>query len=82
MNYKGYIVRLIIQLIYFDFKKHNGYQWASEWYELAGKLVEKGLLRPHPIPVQPGGWEGIVEGIEQLGCGQLRRKKLVYAVGK
>ncbi|KAJ5524554.1 hypothetical protein N7494_011204 [Penicillium frequentans] len=58
------------------------YQWASEWYELTGKLVEEGLLRPHPTSVQPGGWEGIMEGIEQLRCGQVRGKKFVYAVGE
>ncbi|KAE8330341.1 hypothetical protein BDV39DRAFT_202144 [Aspergillus sergii] len=58
------------------------YEWAAKWYELAEKLVEGGLLRPHPAFARSGGWEDILEGIEELRCGLVRGKKLVYAVGE
>lgn len=32
------------------------YEWAVQWYSVAEKLVEKGLLRPHPASVEKGGW--------------------------
>ncbi|CAG8895984.1 unnamed protein product [Penicillium egyptiacum] len=43
----------------------SDYKWAAQWYALAEKLVEECLLRPDPASVQPGGWEGILEGIEE-----------------
>ncbi|KAE8381825.1 hypothetical protein BDV26DRAFT_300766 [Aspergillus bertholletiae] len=58
------------------------YNWAAQWYALAEKLLEEDRLRPHPALVQAGGWEGILKGIEELRCGRVRGKKLVYAVGE
>ncbi|KAE8313116.1 hypothetical protein BDV41DRAFT_577071 [Aspergillus transmontanensis] len=54
------------------------YEWAAKWYKQAGKLVEEGLLRPHPASVRSGGWEGL----EELRCGLVKGKELVYAVGE
>ncbi|KAA8645742.1 hypothetical protein EYZ11_001275 [Aspergillus tanneri] len=56
------------------------YTWASRWYVLAERLVERGLLKPHPACIQEGGWDGILKGIEELRCGRVRGEKLVYCI--
>ena len=56
------------------------YEWATQWYSRTEKLVEEGLLRPHPTSTQQVGWEGILTGTPMLRYRQVRGKKLVYAV--
>lgn len=41
------------------------------------KLLDKGLLKPHPIRLVNGGFEGILDGLSQLRSGSVSGEKLV-----
>lgn len=54
--------------------------FARKNYELAQELLEKGLIKPHPVRLGEGGWEGVLGGIDQLRKGLVSGVKLVYSV--
>ncbi|KAF1953737.1 oxidoreductase-like protein [Byssothecium circinans] len=54
--------------------------FMRKFFELAQKLLEKRLIKPHPIQLGQGGWEGVLDGIDQLRKGLVSGAKLVYSV--
>lgn len=54
--------------------------FAKKCFELAQELLEKGLIKPHPIQLGQGRWEGVLEGIDHLRKGLVSGVKLVYSV--
>ena len=54
--------------------------YAREFFELSQKLLENGLIKPHPIQLGQGGWEGVLGGIDLLRKGLVSGAKLVYSV--
>lgn len=53
------------------------YEFAVNWYKIFQGLMDDGKLRPHPVQLLKGGFEGIKEGIELLRTGSVSGKKLV-----
>lgn len=54
-----------------------GARWALE----VQTLVDEGRLKCHPAREVPGGWQGVIQGLEMLKSGQVRGQKLVVKVG-
>jgi hypothetical protein len=54
--------------------------WAREWYKKVQELIDEGKLRPCPIQVLPGGFEGILDGLDLLRNGKVSGKKLVVPI--
>lgn len=40
--------------------------WGVDWYITVQKLLDEGKLRPHPIRVIEGGFDGVKKGLELL----------------
>jgi len=43
-------------------------------------LLDQGLIDTHPVKVMPGGWEGVMEGVDIIRSQALSGQKLVYPV--
>ncbi|KAJ5206524.1 Polyketide synthase enoylreductase [Penicillium cf. griseofulvum] len=54
--------------------------WARSWYLELQELIENGKLRPCPIQIIPGKFEGIMEGLDMLRNGKVSGKKLVVPI--
>jgi NADPH:quinone reductase-like Zn-dependent oxidoreductase len=50
------------------------------WTREIQKLVNAGLIKPHPVREVSGEWQGIIHGLEELAAGQVRGQKLVVRV--
>ncbi|OQU93794.1 Alcohol dehydrogenase GroES-like domain-containing protein [Cladophialophora immunda] len=54
------------------------FEFARKWVTVAQGLLERGLLKPHEPKIQPGGLEGVVEGLDILRKDSVSGQKLVY----
>lgn len=43
-------------------------------------LLDRGLIDTHPVQAMPGGWEGVVKGVDIIRNQALSGQKLVYSV--
>ncbi len=43
-------------------------------------LLDRGLIDAHPVKVMPGGWEGVLGGVDTIRSQALSGQKLVYPV--
>lgn len=57
------------------------YEFASKFTTLAQELVSQGDLKVHPVSLQSGGLEGVLEGLKKLREGSVSGVKLVYTIG-
>ncbi|GKZ79775.1 trans-enoyl reductase fsl5 [Aspergillus niger] len=55
-------------------------RFALEWFTIAQKLLDEGLLKTHPIQRMGGGFEGVLAGLELLRSKRVSGRKLVYTV--
>lgn len=53
---------------------------AELWYVTAQRLIDEGLIAPHPLEKRSGGLAAVPEGMEQVRRGQIKGKKLVYTI--
>lgn len=53
-----------------------GLKWAAEMQ----RLVDKGLVRPHPALEVGGRWDGIIKGLDMLVRGEVKGHKLVVRI--
>ncbi|CEJ61260.1 hypothetical protein PMG11_09797 [Penicillium brasilianum] len=51
--------------------------WARSWYKTVQILVDAGKLRPSPVRLLPGRFEGVIEGLNLLKEGAISGQKLV-----
>ncbi|CAG8923341.1 unnamed protein product [Penicillium salamii] len=51
--------------------------WARKWYRNVQELIDEGKLKPCPMQVLGGKFEGILEGLDLLRNGKVSGKKLV-----
>lgn len=51
--------------------------WARSWYKTVQHLIDEGKLRPSPVRLLPGRFQGIIEGLEMLKEGIVSGQKLV-----
>lgn len=56
-------------------------RFGEDWFKTAQVLVDKGQITPHPIRViDMVGFEGVLEGIEELRQGKVSGEKLVCRI--
>jgi NADPH:quinone reductase-like Zn-dependent oxidoreductase len=55
-------------------------EFGVGWYQIVQQLIDQGKIRPHPIRVYPGRWEGILEGLELLRNRKISAQKLVVLI--
>jgi NADPH:quinone reductase-like Zn-dependent oxidoreductase len=58
------------------------YEFATRFFELSGRLLEEGKLKPAPQLVNSGGsgLGGVLRGLEESKKGNVRATKLVYTL--
>lgn len=57
------------------------YERGKKFAGIVDRLLEKGLLKPHPADVRVG-FEGILDGMQEYKEGKVSGKKLVYRIGE
>ena len=57
-------------------------EWARPWYRTIQRLIDAGKLKPCPVEIIPGRFEGILNGLEMLKKGKVSGKKLVVVMEK
>ncbi|KAI9925936.1 Trans-enoyl reductase fsl5 [Aspergillus wentii] len=55
-------------------------KFGIEWFTTAQKLLDEGKLKPHPIRVMEGGFDGVFEGLDLLKKKTISGQKLVCRV--
>ncbi|KAL6797815.1 GroES-like protein [Trichoderma sp. SZMC 28013] len=58
----------------------KGYDFAVKFMGLAQELLWQGRIKPHPQSVRPGGWSGVLDGLQEMREGKVSGEKLVYPV--
>ncbi|KAB8231371.1 uncharacterized protein BDW43DRAFT_313180 [Aspergillus alliaceus] len=53
---------------------------ALEWFTIAQKLLDEGLLKTHSIQCMEGGFDGVLAELELLRSKTVSGRKLVYSV--
>ncbi|UKZ47826.1 hypothetical protein TrVGV298_002058 [Trichoderma virens] len=56
------------------------YDFAVKFMGLAQELLWQGRIRPHPQSVRTGGWNGVLDGLQEMREGKVSGVKLVYPV--
>jgi NADPH:quinone reductase-like Zn-dependent oxidoreductase len=54
--------------------------FGATWTMTLQRLLDKGLIRPHPILLKQGGLREVLGGIEDIRSKKISGKKLVYAL--
>ena len=52
----------------------------EEWFKTAQLLLNEGKLKLHPLRLMPGGFQGVLDGLDLLRNKQISGEKLVYRV--
>jgi aspyridone synthetase trans-acting enoyl reductase len=55
-------------------------EFARRWYPVAQELLNKGLIKTHPLQEEGGGFEGVLVGAERSRKSQVSGVKLVYRI--
>lgn len=53
---------------------------GSQGFAAVQSLLDRGMINTHPVKSMPGGWEGVMRGVEQVRRQPPSGYKLVYAV--
>ncbi|KGO65249.1 Polyketide synthase, enoylreductase [Penicillium italicum] len=54
--------------------------FGAQLFKEVQNLLDCGLIDPHPVKALPGGWEGVIEGVDKIRNETLSGYKLVYPV--
>ncbi|OJJ42535.1 hypothetical protein ASPZODRAFT_137171 [Penicilliopsis zonata CBS 506.65] len=54
--------------------------FGEKWWAIAEQFLKDGKIKPHPPQVNPGGLQGVLEGLELLKTDKVSGQKLVYNV--
>lgn len=60
--------------------KPQDFEFAKTFWELATKLIASQQLTVHPAKIGSGGFEGVLDGLNQLKEGKVSGVKLVYRI--
>jgi hypothetical protein len=60
--------------------KPQDFEFAKTFWELATKLLASQQLTVHPTKIGSGGFDGVLDGLNQLKEGKVSGVKLVYRV--
>jgi NADPH:quinone reductase-like Zn-dependent oxidoreductase len=53
-------------------------EFAVKWFKTAQRLLDEGKLKMHPVRLMPGGFQGVLDGMDLLRNKQISGEKLVY----
>jgi len=70
------------EMIYSRPANEQKLQAIIQWTEEMQRLLEKGLIKPHPQKELGHCWEGIIQGLNMLNNGEVRGCKLVVRIAK
>lgn len=56
------------------------FELGKKFFSLTEKLLEQGIIKPHPLSVRHG-MEGILDGMQEMKDGKVSGVKLVYRIG-
>jgi hypothetical protein len=54
--------------------------FGGQAFAAVQNLLDRGLIDTHPVKAMPGGWEGVVRGVDTIRTQALSGHKLVYSV--
>lgn len=55
-------------------------EWARPWYRSVQDLIDTEKLKPCPVKMLPGKFEGILEGLELMRKGRVSGTKLIVSL--
>lgn len=55
-------------------------EFAVKWYKTVQQLLDEGKLKSHLLRLMPGGFQGILDGMDLLRNKQISGEKLVYHI--
>lgn len=55
-------------------------EFGAKAFAAVQDLLDRGLIDTHPVKVMPGGWEGVMGGVDIIRSQALSGQKLVYSV--
>ncbi|KAL8721590.1 MAG: hypothetical protein Q9225_001754 [Loekoesia sp. 1 TL-2023] len=55
-------------------------RFGAQAFAAVQALLDRGLVDTHPVKVMPGGWEGVMRGVDIIRSQALSGQKLVYSV--
>jgi aspyridone synthetase trans-acting enoyl reductase len=55
-------------------------EFARHWYPVAQELLDKGLIKTHPLREEKGGLAGVIDGADRSRKSQVSGAKLVYRI--
>ncbi|KAL9122906.1 MAG: hypothetical protein Q9187_000536 [Circinaria calcarea] len=53
-------------------------EFAERWFQVAQGLIDDGAIIPHPHEERPGGFAGVIDGLDRVRKGKVWGSKLVY----
>ena len=56
-------------------------EFAEQWFQIAQKLLDEGLILPHTLEKKNGGLAGVKGGVDRVRKGLVSGVKLVYEIG-
>lgn len=56
------------------------FEICARWRGEVQSLMDADLIKSHPVREVPGGWQGIIDGLEMLRRGEVRGQKLVVRI--
>lgn len=54
------------------------FDFGTKWRATLQELLNQGKIREHPLLLQPGGLEGVLDGMEMVKAKRISGKKLIY----
>lgn len=57
-------------------------EWARQWYRTVQRLLDEGRLKPCPLEIIPGRFEGILKGLDLLRNGKVSGRKLIVVLAE
>lgn len=54
--------------------------FSAHAFSAIQSLLDDGLIDTHPVKAMPGGWEGVMRGVDIIRSQALSGQKLVYSV--
>lgn len=59
----------------------DDYEFAVKFTRLTQELLAQGKFKMHPVSLQQGGLDGVLDGLNKLRGGSVSGVKLVYSIG-
>lgn len=56
------------------------FEYSKGFAEVAGKLLEEGKIRAHPVECRQGGLDAMLQGLEDLRAKRVNGRKLVISL--